>query len=180
MTDWSRLFQLLITLSEKKYSRTSLLVQCLDNFRVWSLVLSCFDNWKSDSNGGRDCTSWRGRLDPPGFVFLPAYSGGESFFINLCLWIQESSWQIFAESSLWAVCPWYNEVTMLPYNIQHEDAPWTCTVLTWHQDLYRMFLSIMTLLHCISAKKWPTLSSANYNNFLYSKHWIFAFNIVFV
>jgi len=34
MTDWSRLFQLLITLSEKKYSRTSLLLQCLVNFSV--------------------------------------------------------------------------------------------------------------------------------------------------
>jgi len=29
MIDWSRLFQLLITLSEKKNSRTSLLLQCL-------------------------------------------------------------------------------------------------------------------------------------------------------
>jgi len=82
------------------------------------------------------CTSWRGRLDPSGFVFLPAYSGGESVTLlhNSCLCIQESSWQIFAESSLWAVCPWYNEVTMLPCNIQHAAAPWTCTVLTWHQD----------------------------------------------
>jgi len=140
MTDWSRLFQLLITLSEKKYSRTSLLVQCLVNFRVWPLVLSCFVNWKSDSNGGRDvrapCTSWRGRLDLPDFVFLPTYSYGESVTLlhNSCLWIQESSWRIFAGSSLWAVCPWYNEVTMLPYNTQYEDAPWTCTVLTWHMD----------------------------------------------
>ena len=45
---YSSYWSLLITLSEKKYSRTSLLVQCLDNFRVWPL-----DNWKSDSNGGR-------------------------------------------------------------------------------------------------------------------------------
>ena len=52
MTDWSRLFQLLITLSEKKYSQTSLLLQCLVNFSVWPLVLSCFVNWKSKSNGG--------------------------------------------------------------------------------------------------------------------------------
>ena len=54
ITDWSKSFQLLTTLSEKKYSRTSLLVQCLFSFNEWPLVLSCFVSWKCDSNGGRD------------------------------------------------------------------------------------------------------------------------------
>ena len=53
-TDWSSWLQLLITLSEKKYSRTSLFVQCLVNFSVWPLVLSWFVSWNNDSNGGRD------------------------------------------------------------------------------------------------------------------------------
>ena len=47
-------FQLMITRSEKKWRRTSLFVQCLDNFSECPLVLSWFVNWNSDSNGGRD------------------------------------------------------------------------------------------------------------------------------
>ena len=60
-------FQLLITRSEKKWRRTSLFVQCLDNFSECPLVLSWFVNWNSDSTDSVN--------KPRGKLYLYIFSG---------------------------------------------------------------------------------------------------------